>query len=44
MPMVPRIGMAVIDVRDVALSHIRAMRIPEAAGQRFILAERTMWS
>ena len=43
MPMVPKLGMGVIDVRDVALAHLRAMRIPEANGQRFILCERTIW-
>lgn len=27
-----------VDVRDVALAHVRALEIPEAAGKRFILA------
>ncbi|KAH7361355.1 dihydroflavonol-4-reductase [Pyrenochaeta sp. MPI-SDFR-AT-0127] len=27
-----------VDVRDVALAHVRAMEVPEAAGQRFLAA------
>ena len=37
-PMVPKVGMAMIDVRDVALAHIKAMTLPEAAGNRHIIA------
>lgn len=33
---VPRFGFAIVDVRDVADAHIRAMTCPDAAGQRFI--------
>lgn len=36
MKVVPNIPLNVIDVRDVADLHIRAMTIPEAKGQRFI--------
>ena len=32
-----------IDVRDLALLHIRAMETPEAAGQRLIAAGQMMW-
>jgi nucleoside-diphosphate-sugar epimerase len=36
MKAVPDIVLNIVDVRDVADLHIRAMRTPEAAGQRFI--------
>ncbi len=42
-PGVPRLGFSMVDVRDVADLHIRAMTAPEAAGQRFIAAGRFMW-
>ena len=35
-PMLPRASFAVVDVRDVADLHLRAMLKPEAAGQRFL--------
>ncbi len=41
-PMTPRVGFNVVDVRDVADLHIRAMTAPEAAGQRFIAAGERM--
>jgi nucleoside-diphosphate-sugar epimerase len=36
MPGLPRFGYQVVDVRDLADLHIRAMTHPEAAGERFI--------
>lgn len=36
MKAVPHLPLNIVDVRDVADLHIRAMEIPEAAGQRFI--------
>ena len=39
----PRIGFWVVDVRDLAELHIRAMTAPEAAGQRFIAAGEFLW-
>ncbi len=42
-PMTPRVGFNVVDVRDVADLHIRAMTTPEAAGQRLIAAGERMW-
>ena len=42
-PGVPRIGFNLVDVRDVADLHIRAMTTPEAAGQRFIAANDFLW-
>jgi nucleoside-diphosphate-sugar epimerase len=39
----PRLGFWVVDVRDLADLHIRAMISREAAGQRFIAAGDFMW-
>lgn len=39
----PHIGFTVVDVRDVADMHIRAMTDPAAAGERFIAATKFMW-
>ena len=33
----PQMNFGIVDVRDVAEAHLRAMEIPEANGQRFIL-------
>jgi dihydroflavonol-4-reductase len=43
MPGVPRLGFSVVDVRDLADLHLRAMTMPEAAGQRFIATSEFMW-
>ena len=42
-PGVPRLNMAVVDVRDVAAAHLAAMRTPEAAGKRFICSVGNFW-
>jgi nucleoside-diphosphate-sugar epimerase len=42
-PGVPRLGFNIVDVRDVADLHIRAMTAPQAAGQRFIAAANHAW-
>ena len=42
-PAVPRIGFPVVDVRDVALMHLRALQQPETAGKRYIASDRFMW-
>lgn len=39
----PRYGCAIVDVRDVAQAHIRAMTEHEAAGHRFIVGGRVFW-
>jgi nucleoside-diphosphate-sugar epimerase len=39
----PHVGFPVIDVRDVADAHIRAMTNPAAGGQRFIAAGGFLW-
>ncbi|MEL6445980.1 MAG: aldehyde reductase [Bacteroidota bacterium] len=38
MPGMPKIGFEVVDVRDVANLHVRAMEAPEAAGERYLAA------
>ena len=38
----PDLTFAMVDVRDVASAHIRALEIPEAAGNRFICSTRNM--
>jgi dihydroflavonol-4-reductase len=43
MPGIPNLGFCVVDVRDVADLHIRAMTAPEAAGERFIAAGDWVW-
>jgi dihydroflavonol-4-reductase len=43
LPGVPNFGVCVVDVRDVASLHLRAMTAPEAAGERFIAAGKFMW-
>ncbi len=42
-PGLPRLGFNIVDARDVADLHIRAMTAPEAAGQRFIAAGKFAW-
>ena len=41
MPALPKFGMGMVDVRDVALGHVNAMKVPEAAGNRHILVTAT---
>lgn len=43
MPGVPRIGLEVVDVRDIVDLHLRAMTAPEAAGQRFLGTGEFVW-
>jgi len=40
---IPRLGFFVVDVRDLAELHVRAMISPEAPGQRFLAAGDFMW-
>lgn len=41
-PMVPPIGLAIVDVRDVAEMHLRALQRPETVGKRFIASAGAM--
>jgi nucleoside-diphosphate-sugar epimerase len=43
MPAMPRLGFEVVDVRDLADVHLRAMLAPEAAGERFIAVGEFVW-
>ena len=42
-PGLPRLGFNIVDARDVADLHLRAMTAPEAAGQRLIAAGSFAW-
>lgn len=41
-PLVPRYGVTVVDVRDVAVAHLEALVRPGVIGQRFVLAADSM--
>ncbi|KPI17222.1 Dihydrokaempferol 4-reductase [Actinobacteria bacterium OK074] len=43
LPGVPRIGLEVVDVRDLVDVHIRAMTSPDAAGERFLATGEFLW-
>lgn len=43
MPRAPNLGVCVIDVRDLADVHIKAMTSPAAAGERFLATGEFMW-
>ncbi len=43
MPGTPRIGLEVVDVRDLVDAHIRAMTSPAGAGERFLATGEFMW-
>jgi dihydroflavonol-4-reductase len=43
MPGTPRIGLEVVDVRDLADLHVRAMMAPEAGGERFLGTGEFVW-
>jgi dihydroflavonol-4-reductase len=42
-PGIPRLGFFVVDVRDLAAVHVRAMAAPQAAGERFLATGDFMW-
>lgn len=42
LPALPNVMLQVVDVRDVAAAHLRAMDVPEAAGRRFLLSGELM--
>jgi nucleoside-diphosphate-sugar epimerase len=42
-PASPPIGFAPVDVRDVATAHRLAMELPQAAGNRYLLAGAHLW-
>jgi nucleoside-diphosphate-sugar epimerase len=42
MPACPRFHLSIVDVRDVALAHLRALELPEVSG-RYLLHSRGLW-
>ncbi len=42
-PMLPKIGFAMVDVRDVAELHLRALQRPATAGNRYAAVAGSMW-
>lgn len=42
-PGVPKVQFPVCDVRDVARAHVKALTVPEAAGNRHIILTDCMW-
>ena len=42
-PATPRIGLEIVDVRDLAALHVSAMSAPQAAGERFIAVGEFLW-
>ncbi len=42
-PMLPNVGFQTVDVRDIALMHVRALETPEAIGKRIIGFDRFLW-
>jgi len=43
LPGIPRLSFPVVDVRDVALAHYRALLSPESNGKRYILTTGCLW-
>ncbi|MBS83052.1 MAG: aldehyde reductase [Gammaproteobacteria bacterium] len=43
MPFIPKFGIDLVDVQDVADMHIEAMLNKEAVGKRFLLSANTIW-
>mmetsp|Transcript_13529 Transcript_13529/g.36149 ORF Transcript_13529/g.36149 Transcript_13529/m.36149 type:complete len:351 (+) Transcript_13529:112-1164(+) len=43
MPGTFAISLPMIDVRDVALAHVRALQVPQAAGKRYIIHAESRW-
>ena len=43
MPMLPHLNFPIVDVRDVATAHIRAMTAPQAAGERHLVHAANIW-
>lgn len=42
-PGTPRVGFTIVDIRDVVDLHLRAMTMPEAAGERFLATNEFLW-
>ena len=42
-PKFPKISFGLVDVRNVAEAHVKALQTDEAQGKRFILYDKSMW-
>lgn len=42
-PSNPKMSLGVVDVREVAEAHVKAITVEEAANKRFILASEALW-
>ncbi|MBO6674012.1 MAG: NAD-dependent epimerase/dehydratase family protein [Rhizobiales bacterium] len=42
-PMQPRFGLPIVDVRDVAAMHVKALSTPQSEGQRILASESFLW-
>jgi dihydroflavonol-4-reductase len=42
-PMLPAVGFPIVDVRDVAEMHLRALQRPATAGKRYLAVAGSMW-
>lgn len=42
-PFVPKVQIVVVDVREVALAHLRALTVEAAKNQRFLLGNTSFW-
>ena len=42
-PMLPAVGFPMVDVRDVAEMHLRALQRPATAGKRYLAVASSMW-
>jgi dihydroflavonol-4-reductase len=43
MPVIPQVGFGIVDVRDLVDINIKAMTMPEAAGERFLATSDFLW-
>ncbi|BFZ14180.1 hypothetical protein BsWGS_17219 [Bradybaena similaris] len=43
MVMCPKLCFPTVDVRDVAMAHLRCMTLPEAVGHRHVIVTRNIW-
>ena len=42
-PFLPKLSLGIVDVKDVAKMHIKAMTTPTAKNKRFLLSTKNMW-
>lgn len=43
MPYTPEIKLPMVDVRDCANAHLKAVEVDEAAGKRFVLCSESLY-